>query len=214
MKAILVPVKRFSDAKKRLAPKFSEIARARLAAALCDDFFATIARLSGRPRIFVVSAEEKALSLASERDWETIAETEQISESHSVDRAARHCAAFGVTHLLRLPIDIPLIEPEDILEILNAEESVVMAPSRDGTGTNALLRSPPDLFPSHFGPGSFARHLEEAKRLGAPVRIVDNPRIAVDIDEPGDLAAVAGRLKPGSATERWFSETGLFPPPG
>jgi 2-phospho-L-lactate/phosphoenolpyruvate guanylyltransferase len=212
MKAILIPVKRFTHAKMRLAPHFSGIDRAALASALCEDFFATIANLRDRARIFVVSAEEQALLLAQVRGWETIVETEQISESHSVDAASRHCAALGVTHLLRLPIDIPLTEPADIAEILKAAEPVVMVPSRDGTGTNALLRSPPDLFASHFGPGSFALHLEEARRLGARVRIIENPRMSVDIDELDDLHAIAGRLKPGSATQHWFSERGLVPP--
>ena len=30
--------------------------------------------------------------------------------------------------------------------------------SLEGTGTNALLRTPPDLFPSRFGPNSLALH--------------------------------------------------------
>jgi 2-phospho-L-lactate guanylyltransferase len=222
MKAILLPVKEFRHAKKRLAPHFSGMARAELAAALCEDMFRTVAAVSGQIRVFVVSAEPRALDLAQVRGWETIAETGQVSESQSVDAASRHCASLGVTALLRLPIDIPLVEPADIEAILNAVEpapSAVLVSSRDRTGTNALLRSPPDLFPSHFGPGSFAAHLAEAENSGARVTIVENPRIALDIDEREDFANLT-RLKPDSAFARWValhlpvSGTDRVPPGG
>jgi 2-phospho-L-lactate guanylyltransferase len=79
-------------------------------------------------------------------------------------------------------------------------------PSRDGTGTNALLRSPPTLFPSHFGPNSFALHSDEAERSRARVRIIRNPRIALDIDEPDDLVALRSVLDFDCATARWLKQ--------
>jgi 2-phospho-L-lactate guanylyltransferase len=209
MKAILIPVKQFRRAKTRLAKDFSEPARAALAAALCDDFFRVVAAVRGADRVFVATTEQRALEWAREYGWKTIIETEQISESQSVDAAARLCAAMGATSLLRLPIDIALAKPIDIEEILNAREpapSATLVPSRDRTGTNALLRSPPDLFPSHFGPGSFVLHLAEAERCRARVRVIENPRIALDIDEDRDLTALAGLLDPASATARWIAQ--------
>jgi 2-phospho-L-lactate guanylyltransferase len=120
-----------------------------------------------------------------------------------------------VQALLRLPIDIPLVTTGDIESLFAALEpapSVVIVPSGDGTGTNALLRSPPDLFPSHFGPGSFALHVGEAERAGARIRIVRNERIALDIDEPNDLRAAAERVSPHSATARSLQRLGLRRP--
>ena len=207
MKAILIPVKRFAHSKKRLATHFSESARAELVAALCEDFFQMIAKVRGADRIFVVSAEPLALGMALVKGWETIEEEDQISESASVDLASDHCAGLGFTAALRIPIDIPLCEPRDIEDILAAAEpapSAVIVPSRDGTGTNALLRSPPDLFPSHFGPNSFALHRGEAERAGAGVKILRNPRIALDIDEIADIEALRGKLRADSAAAGWF----------
>jgi 2-phospho-L-lactate guanylyltransferase len=117
-----------------------------------------------------------------------------------------------VDALLRLPIDIPLVTPPDVEALFSQAEdvpSVVVVPSRDVTGTNALLRSPPNLFRSHFGPGSFALHLDEAKRCGANVRIVRNPRIELDVDEIGDLRALAGLVRPDSATADWLAAHGF-----
>ena len=41
-----------------------------------------------------------------------------------------------------------------------------------------------------YGPGSFERHVAEARRLGLPIRVVDDPTLAIDIDEPADLRFV------------------------
>ena len=205
MKAILIPVKEFRRSKERLAPHYSEDERAVLARALCENMFEVVAKARGIDRVYVASSEDDALDLARKRNWRAIGESEQISESASVDAASRLCAMEGVQALLRLPIDIPLVTPGDIEALFAALEptpSVVIVPSRDGTGTNALLRSPPDLFPSHFGPDSFALHLNEAERLGARIRIVRNERIALDIDEPKDLRAAADRVLSRSATAR------------
>ncbi len=207
MKAVLIPVKEFHRSKNRLAPHFSKDARASLVEAMCKDFFGVVAASRGAERVFVVSAERQALDMARDHGWDTIVETEQTSESHSVDAASLHCASLGVTALLRLPIDIPLAIPSDVEAILNeasGEACAVLVPSREGTGTNALLRSPPDLFPSHFGPGSLALHIAEAERRGAQVKIVSNPRIAVDVDELDDLRAVAEHAPRGSQIRRWL----------
>src|SRR5262249_29642342 len=99
------------------------------------------------------------------------------------------------TAVLRLPIDLPLITAADIETILECDgeqkegaPAVVIVPSRDGTGTNAILRRPPDLFPSQFGPGSLAKHLAAAERAGAKCRTIEMRRIALDIDDPDDVS--------------------------
>jgi 2-phospho-L-lactate guanylyltransferase len=212
VKAILIPVKIFAQSKKRLADHYSAADRAALAEALCEDFFRTIAQVTDIDRVFVVSQESRALALARDKGWETIVETAQISESHSVDAASRACAEEGVRALLRLPIDIPLVTPRDIEALFRHAEdapAIVIVPSRDGTGTNALLRFPPTLFPSHFGPCSFALHLDEAKRCGARVHVMRNPRIELDIDEVDDLRALAGLARSDSATAQWLQIHGL-----
>lgn len=209
MKAILIPVKEFHEAKKRLAPHFSPAERAALAEAMCEDFFTVVAATRCADRIFVISKETGALSRARKFGWETIVEPRQTSESDSVDVGSRYCAEQGVQSLLRLPIDLPLVEPSDIeaiFEQLDTAPSMVIVPSGDGTGTNALLRSPAVLFPSHFGPNSFPRHLAEARRCDARTRVYRNPRLELDIDEIDDLRKLRNQLRAGSAAARWLIE--------
>jgi 2-phospho-L-lactate/phosphoenolpyruvate guanylyltransferase len=209
MKAILIPVKEFREAKKRLAPHFSPDDRAALAQAMCEDFFNVVAAVRGADCIFVVSKEPQVLLRARELGWKTIAESSQTSESDSVDAASRYCAERGVQAVLRLPVDIPLVEPADIEAVLATvgdAPTVVLVPSGDGTGTNAILRSPPALFPSHFGPNSFVRHLAEAEACGVRAHVFRNPRLELDIDEWDDLQELAPLVRTGSATARWLME--------
>src|SRR5260370_29117929 len=92
----------------------------------------------------------------------------------------------GVPGLLRLEVDGPLVQASDIDDLLAVEcedRALVIVPSRDGTGTNAILRTPPTLFPSHFGRGSFAKHVGEPERTGGPAIFRTSPRLWTDVHE-------------------------------
>jgi 2-phospho-L-lactate/phosphoenolpyruvate guanylyltransferase len=212
--AVLIPVKEFHEAKKRLAPHFSSTERAALAEAMCKDFFSVVTKVRGVGRVFVISKETRALAWARALGWETIPESRQVSESDSVDAASSYCAERGIESLLRLPIDIPIAQAADIEAIFRESRSApgaVIVPSGDGTGTNALLRTPPTLFPSHFGPNSFKLHLAEAERCGVRARVLRNLQLELDVDEMDDLRRAAPHLRPGSATAQWFERHGIVP---
>jgi 2-phospho-L-lactate guanylyltransferase len=130
-----------------------------------------------------------------------------------VDAASRQCEERGITGALRLPLDLPLVQSGDIDELLVAECSapaVVIVPSRDGTGTNAILRTPPTLFPSHFGSGSFAKHCEEAERASARVLKRRNVRLEMDVDDESDLRAMLKHDLSGTQTGAWLQNSGLL----
>ena len=79
--------------------------------------------------------------------------------------------------------------------------SVVIVPDRHGAGTNALLLTPPKALSPAFGPGSMARHAALARAGGASVRVAQAPSLELDVDTPGDLAALRAALdeRPGVA---------------
>lgn len=218
MNALLIPVKDLTYANQRLASCLSQPQRTALAEAMLEDVSKAVVAARGIERVFLLSSYRPALALAGRLGWETIEETHQVSESGSVDFGSRVCEARGVTSLLRLPIDIPLVQPPDI-EKLFAEANVkvemeevppvVMVSSRDGAGTNAILRTPPGLFPSHFGPGSLAKHLEEARRCSASIKVIHCPRIELDIDNEEDLTAFLAVGAEETATARFLAGIGF-----
>jgi 2-phospho-L-lactate guanylyltransferase len=212
MRALLLPVKDLHNAKKRLIGVLSPEERFTLAEAMLADTIRAVKGTRRAERIFVVTNYVPAMRLAEENGWEIIREEEQISESHSVDAASRICEQQGVTRLLRIPLDLPLIQSSDIDELLAADCAVpglVIVPSRDGTGTNAILRTPPTLFPSHFGTGSFAKHLAEAESARAQVVIRRNPRLEMDVDDESDLRSLLEHDLSATETGRWLRASGV-----
>jgi 2-phospho-L-lactate guanylyltransferase len=211
MRYILIPVKDLTRAKQRLASLMTQEERTRLAWAMLENTFAAAAEARHADRIAVVTLYPPAIELARKYGMELIAETEQISESVSVDFGSKEAKKLGATAVLRLPIDLPLITSGDIETIFEHDgewPSIVMVPSRDGTGTNAILRRPPDLFPSHFGPGSLARHLAEAAAAKADCRVIELHRVALDIDDPSDVSEFI-RLGQGASVYELLASMGV-----
>jgi 2-phospho-L-lactate guanylyltransferase len=71
---------------------------------------------------------------------------------------------------------------------------VVIVPDRHGTGTNALLITPPDAFHPAFGHGSRERHEERAAAAGLSTSTVTVFTLALDVDTPEDLEAMRAAL--------------------
>jgi 2-phospho-L-lactate/phosphoenolpyruvate guanylyltransferase len=209
MRALLLPIKDLRHAKQRLAGLLTPEERCTLAQAMLADTFRAVRDVRLAENIFVVTNYEPAIRAAKENGWEVLREESQISESASVDWASRICAERKVAGLLRLPIDLPLMQASDIDELFAvdcAAPAVVMVPSRDATGTNAILRMPPALFPSHFGEGSFAKHRAEAERAAARVIIQRNARLEMDVDDETDLRTLLQNDLSGTQTGRWLAE--------
>jgi 2-phospho-L-lactate/phosphoenolpyruvate guanylyltransferase len=204
MRVALIPVKIFARSKQRLAPLLSAQERTALAVAMFQDILRAVAPARGLDQVCVVSADREALRLARAAGATGLAEAEQRSESSSVDWGAARCEEMGAGSVLILPADLPLLRTEDIEAVLaSAAEGpgVVLVPSADELGSNAILRTPPLAIPSRFGHGSFRRHQEEAAQRGLPCRVLRLPRVAWDVDEVEHLEALLAAEAPWPAAQ-------------
>src|SRR5690242_6720395 len=174
MTSILLPVKRFNRSKERLARFLSPAEREELARAMFDDVWTTLQQLmlhsamAPRPQLFMASAESYVIERCRESGIACLEEAEQSSNSSSVIAASRWAVSLGATSLLSVPIDTPGVTAQELGALLEVgrSHSVVIVPSADGTGTNALLRTPPQAIDPHFGPHSCGLHVEAARKLG------------------------------------------------
>ncbi len=196
MKFAIVPVKDLSRAKERLSSLLPQEVRTALAYAMLEDVLTAVSGSKLLDRKFVITMDKNAIKIAERLGIEIIEETEQKGESDSVDHASRICKDMGAESVLVIPGDAPLITTEDIDFILKKEQdppSAVLVPARDLMGTNAILRKPPDAFPSRFGHDSFRKHIDEADRRNVRIETYENARIALDIDHPDDLREFASQ---------------------
>jgi 2-phospho-L-lactate guanylyltransferase (CobY/MobA/RfbA family) len=71
--------------------------------------------------------------------------------------------------------------------------AVLAAPATGRGGTNALYLGPPDAIELHFGDDSLRRFERDAANRGVRFELFEAPELALDLDEPSDLAILATR---------------------
>ncbi|HSR69071.1 MAG TPA: 2-phospho-L-lactate guanylyltransferase [Acidobacteriota bacterium] len=203
MTVVLLPVKGLDCCKQRLAPVLSAVQRRELMWTLYRRTADVLQRALKHPEgavveVAVVTPDVQIASHASSLGWTVLQEEGTLCESRSVDWACGKLLASGAASVLRLPCDLPLLRPEDISALCKAEGEAdcLLVPSRSGNGTNALLRTPPDAFPSRFGPDSRKLHQAEARRRGIDLRILELPSVALDLDTRDDLRYFLGAARP------------------
>jgi 2-phospho-L-lactate/phosphoenolpyruvate guanylyltransferase len=189
---ILVPVKDLSQAKQRLSPVLSPEERFSLARAMCQDVFTTIASWSAHPPVAVVTTDPFALDLAARFRFDVISDNNS-GETSAIEFATSESIRRGAKSTLVIPADIPLIERDELLRIVESvpPSGTLLVPDAAGRGTNAAWRAPADLFPLRFGNDSFLPHLEAAKKTGFDCVVLELPGIARDVDRPDDLHTLA-----------------------
>jgi 2-phospho-L-lactate guanylyltransferase len=190
----LLPVKILSNAKQRLAGHLTAVQRETLARTMYEQTLATLLEAEGIDRVVVVTSDLDAAEHARRSGVLVFEESEQLSHSVSADAACRRAIQVGATTALLVPIDVPTALPEDFERLAAAARpGVVIVPSADGTGTNALVRTPPDVIESRFGTGSFQAHLEQARARGVPAGVLRIPGLMFDIDTPEDVSELLAR---------------------
>jgi 2-phospho-L-lactate guanylyltransferase len=190
----ILPVKSPHHAKQRLKGYLSAEEREALARLMYRDTLAALCAARGIDRVVVATNDGEAANHARHAGVSVFEETEQHSHSVSADAACRRAMELGATTALLVPIDVPLVTATDF-EALRAAagRGLVIVPSIDGTGTNALARTPPDLIESRFGPGSFQAHVGQAHAKGVPVEVLRVEGLMFDIDTPEDVAELLAR---------------------
>ena len=186
---VVVPVKRFSNAKTRLAPLLSAAERESLAQVMLNDVLRAIAESRRVAGVLVVSREVRA-RYSVERIGGLFVEESGMGLSTAIVQAGDWLATHGQRGLLMIPGDVPLVSGREIDEVLLAHRgapAVSLVPDREHDGTNALAVSPVDAIPFAFGAGSFAKHRQAAQVAGINPHIALLPGLALDIDNPIDL---------------------------
>jgi 2-phospho-L-lactate guanylyltransferase len=194
--AAILPVKRFDAAKQRLGDSLGAATRATLAAAMFADVLSQLGSAAAIDTIIVVSGEPAAQKAAHEAGAKLVEDTAERGQSHAALSGLARAVATGHDRALLVPGDCPLLDPTELDELVDStrEHDVAIVPDRHGEGTNALVLDPRGRFEPRFGPGSRARHVEQAERKGLTYLVVTVPSLDLDIDTGDDLRRLPGAL--------------------
>ncbi len=212
---IIVPAKPLSQAKSRLADILTPQARQNLAFHLLEHTLQILDTLQQRLtniQILLVSSDPFLLQLAEKYRLYTLIDTDFAYEGDSnarlnkaLTQAAQLCVTYADTkNLLILPADLPFLELDDLLFLLNkaaglsSDKHIVISPDRAGVGTNALFVQPANLegFDFRFGHASFAAHLTQATSINVPtIQVLSRPGFLFDLDNADDFYSLPTALK-------------------
>jgi 2-phospho-L-lactate/phosphoenolpyruvate guanylyltransferase len=190
---VVVPLRGLEAAKSRLGGQLDAEERLDLVTGFLERTLSAAASTPGVDRVLLVSPDPAALELGRTLGAATVRD-EGRGLNDALLQARNHALAGGARSLLVLPGDLPRVSPEAIAEVIAAADAagepddpvVALVPDRHGSGTNALLLSPPGVIPFAFGRGSRARHLAAARAAGARLVEVDGA-LTLDVDTPEDL---------------------------
>jgi len=184
----LIPVKSLTTAKSRLASTFNQLQRERLVLDMLHHILCVLLDSGLFEKVSVVSSDEKVLKRAYVWGAQAV-----VEEYHDHNQAL-HAAALkeiekGATTLLTISADLPLLTTHEIRHFFeqSLQHDVFLAPSRDGTGTNAIIVHPPLAVPYVFGPGSLQKFVQAARQMRLSYAMYHSIGLALDIDTIDDL---------------------------
>lgn len=183
---VVLPIRGFVDGKTRLAPRLDAARRRDL-----------VEDLAGRA-VRAARLDDLALCIVSSASdvvaWATRLLVPVIADPGSLDGAGDAGRAWaieaGFDRVIVAHADLPLVTSFAAL-LVDDDRTIAFAPCRHDDGTNAISLPVNAEFTFRYGPGSFVRHLDEARRSGHPVVVVRDDTLAFDIDEPADLDELA-----------------------
>ena len=201
---VLIPCKGLESGKSRLSKRLDGNARRSLCEALLRRTIQNSIAVTGYAQVAVVTSDEHAAAIGRRYGVEVI-----LDPGGGLNAALDHARALlcnrhgGLCTLLILPIDLPLVRHETLLEFLECGGDVVIAPDEEGRGTNLLgLRSRAVWkYRFSYGDESYSLHQATARAFGWKATKFHHSELAFDIDEPVDYDRWLNHIKLMQETE-------------
>jgi 2-phospho-L-lactate guanylyltransferase len=207
--AAIVPVKSLDAPKTRLRPHLGADGVRELTLAMLGDVLEALLAVPELARVAVVTPDARVADAARAAGAEALQRNDP-GLNPAIEAACATLAPGPEDAALTVLGDVAGARPGDISQLLAAAplRGGALAPSRDG-GTAALLRRPANVFPAGFGPGSAKVHRQLAERAGVDFVELPLPSLALDLDEPDDLAAFLATRGGGSRTRSLLGQLGV-----
>jgi 2-phospho-L-lactate guanylyltransferase len=193
----ILPVTRFAAATTRLGGEISAGTRRALAEAMVTDVLMALRRTDEVDEVFLVTSEPTADAIGRGYGATVLVDDAEDGQSAATLIGIAHALELGAGRVVLVPADCPALDPAQLADLLSREapaRSVTIVPDRHGSGTNALVLTPPDVIAPSFGPDSRERHEGLAAAAGVACEVVTVPTLAIDVDTADDLEVLRAAL--------------------
>jgi 2-phospho-L-lactate guanylyltransferase len=184
----IIPVKSFSKAKTRL--NIPQIKRELLCKEMLKEVLRTLSKCKSIDDIVIVSKDDAVIKLSKPFNAIQIFDDE-LGVNQAVHLADQHLSGLECNCSVIFPQDIPIMESSDVdslLGFLKSKNSVILVPSRQFNGTNALVRYYASFMKTQYDKGSYSHQINAAKSVTQKVSLALIRRVMLDIDDELDLA--------------------------
>ncbi len=177
--AVLIPLRSLSAGKLRLSSVYGEADRARLIATMAS----TVLDAAGGLDVLVVHDSPTVARWAQERGAMDLRPAEP-GLNRAISEGRDHLRSLGYSRLIVAHADLPHATE---LRPVDRGAGISIVPDRHRDGTNVMCLPTDITFTFAYGSGSFASHVDIARRLHIEPVIIDDPALSWDIDHPDDL---------------------------
>jgi 2-phospho-L-lactate guanylyltransferase len=190
---VVVLIKDFDSAKQRLRPALGTKSRRSLAR---QNARLAVRAAAAGDHVLVVAGSEEVAETAAAWGADVLLEPREEGQNAAAKRGIERAVEAGAGAVLLLSSDLPLVTEDSVREVLDAVTRlrppvVVAVPATGRGGTNALYVRPPDAIGLHFGDESLAKFRDDADARGVEFVIHQSDAMALDLDEPADLARLS-----------------------
>ena len=193
---VIIPMKDPSNSKTRLKKVLSNDFRKKLSLKLFYNTLKVLKKscvsLSGFIDLAVVTESSQISEIASNKNIKVLNSSKIKTLSEILNFSADWAYQNSYSKLCIIPADLVNPKESDFKSLLSFQlklNTMVISPSKD-LGTNALLISPVNGIKFNYGPKSFLKHQEIAKRKGLSLILMPLPSFYFDLDTSDDLEEV------------------------
>ena len=184
----IIPVKTFSKAKTRL--NLQQDCKEEICSLMLQEVLRTVSDCKIVNQIVLVTKDEDALKIGRQFNAVGIFDDE-LGVNNAINLADEYLSDKNFDCSVIFPQDIPIMtsfDIDDLLSFVKYKRSVIIVPSRQFNGTNALVRCPTDIMNTRYDMGSYTFQLDAAKTKTKNTSIALIRRMMLDVDDESDLS--------------------------
>lgn len=186
----IIPIRGLACGKSRLSGILSTDQRMALN---CEMLTRTLDAVSsaqiGLSKCLVVSDDAHALEFITNLGALGLRESTPSGLNPALEQAREFVIALGATEIMVLAADLPMISSFAIAKVLSTttdDQSPILFPDKNLSGTNGLWIRDVFRVPFLFGLDSLHRHKAAFLRMGATARYSFDDVLSFDLDSPED----------------------------